>query len=355
MNIQRPAVLVPTAALVLISAAITSALAGAPAAPQTTPVATAAATSQAATTTAARGRGRGRGPTGPYAPETLPGKGLAEHNFMYAGEAAPLQIFLIKDGKIDWQCTLPKPARGAGEISDAKILPNGNILFAFQYGAAIVTPEKQIIWSLSAPAPAEIHTADAVGTDKIAVIENGLPPKLIVVNMADNQEVTSFTLPAGKAGVAADIHPQFRRLRVLDNGNFLVSHMDMGKVVEYDKTGKSVWSVDVASPWSAERLKNGNTLIASNSDFVREVDPKGETVWEFRPADAPGYRLFNTQTATRLPNGNTVINNWHTKDAGGEPVQLIEVTPDKKVVWALRSWTDPTNLGASTNFQLLDK
>ena len=39
-------------------------------------------------------------------------------------------------------------ARGAGEISDASMQPNGNILFATQYGAAIVTPEKKIIWSV---------------------------------------------------------------------------------------------------------------------------------------------------------------------------------------------------------------
>jgi hypothetical protein len=36
-------------------------------------------------------------------------------------------------------------------------------------------------------------------------------------------------------------------------------------------------------------------------------------------------------------------------------VQAWEVTPDKKVVWALRSWTDPTNLGPSTTIQLLDE
>jgi hypothetical protein len=35
-------------------------------------------------------------------------------------------------------------------------------------------------------------------------------------------------------------------------------------------------------------------------------------------------------------------------------VQFVEVTPEKKVVWALRSWTDPANLGTSTTIQILD-
>ena len=33
-------------------------------------------------------------------------------------------------------------------------------------------------------------------------------------------------------------------------------------------------------------------------------------------------------------------------------VQVIEVTPDKKVVWALRDWN---NLGSATGIQLLDQ
>jgi hypothetical protein len=58
---------------------------------------------------------------------------------------------------------------------------------------------------------------------------------------------------------------------------------------------------------------------------------------------------------TRLANGNTLINNW----AGSRPraewtnhVQLIEVTPDKKVVWALRDWI---TFGPASSTQLLDE
>ena len=53
------------------------------------------------------------------------------------------------------------------------------------------------------------------------------------------------------------------------------------------------------------------------------------------------------------------INNW--VNSGTErlipstaPAQAIEVTADKKIVWGLRSWTNP-NLGPSTTIQLLDE
>src|SRR5262249_2477420 len=137
------------------------------------------------------------------------------------------------------------------------------------------------------------------------------------------------------------IHGQFRHIRPTDTGTFLVAHMDLGKVVEYDSNGKEVWSVPAPSAWGAVRLKNGNTLISGNQrGYVREVNPKGEIVWEINN-DIPGFHLYTVQEVDRLANGNSLINNW----AGSLPLeewptvaQLIEVTPDKKVVWALRDW-----------------
>ena len=88
---------------------------GAALAQQTAPgTATGDATASApATTTGPGRRGRGAADTRPYGPATLPGKGLAEFNFLYGGEAAPLQIFIVKDGKVDWKYVHPRPARGA--------------------------------------------------------------------------------------------------------------------------------------------------------------------------------------------------------------------------------------------------
>jgi hypothetical protein len=64
-------------------------------------------------------------------------------------------------------------------------------------------------------------------------------------------------------------------------GNFLVAHMDLGKVVEYGPDGKEIWSVAAPSARAAVRLKKGNTLISGNQHgYVGEVNPAGATVWE---------------------------------------------------------------------------
>jgi hypothetical protein len=74
-------------------------------------------------------------------------------------------------------------------------------------------------------------------------------------------------------------------------GNFLVPHLDLSKVVEYDPDGKEVWSVAAPCAWAAVRLKNGNTLISGNQQgYVREVnrqehevcrDSGGSERWSF--------------------------------------------------------------------------
>ncbi len=52
----------------------------------------------------------------PMAPAELPGKGLAQHPFFYAGEDKAQSMFIVKDGKIAWSHTMPN---SRGEISDA--------------------------------------------------------------------------------------------------------------------------------------------------------------------------------------------------------------------------------------------
>ena len=290
--------------------------------------------------------------TTPPGPAVLPGRGLAQHDFFYAGEAKDERMFIVRGGQVVWSYTHD----GKGEISDAVLMPNGNILFAHQYGITEVTAAKQVVWNHDAPPKTEIHTAQPIGRDRVIFLQNGDPAKLIVINKTTNAIEREFVLPVKNP---QSVHGHFRHARLTDAGTILVAHLDLGRVCEYDATGKELWSMDVpGGVWSATPLKNGNFLLAGKT--VREVNRAKETVWEWTPADTPEYRITNLQLATRLANGNTIINNWFSQwsdkgDPATAPIQAIEVTPDKKVVWALRSWTPPADLGPSTTIQLLDE
>jgi outer membrane protein assembly factor BamB len=296
------------------------------------------------------------------APAVLPGNGPAQHPFLYAGEwdtRKPQQqsMFIVRGGKVVWQYTMPlRSSTGATqEFDDATLLSNGNIIFSRMSGAGMVTPDKKLIWEYPAPAGTEIHSCQSIGKDRVLIMRNGHPAQAMIINTATAEIEREIPIPTTVKGT----HGQFRHIRMTKAGTILVPHMSEGKVVEYDLDGKEVWSVKAKSAWSAVRLKSGNTLIAGDaSKYVREVNSKGATVWELTQADVPGIKLFNTQTANRLANGNTVICNWcagnnRTQEWAGT-VQVFEVTPAKNVVWALSSWKDP-DLGPSTSIQLLDE
>jgi hypothetical protein len=286
-------------------------------------------------------------------PEALPGRGLAQHDFLYAGESKNRRAFIVRKGKIVWSYEDPA---GRGEISDAILLSNGNLLLAHQFAVKLVSPAKKILWNLDAPRGTEIHTAMPIGNDHLLYVQNGDPALVKVVNINTGETKKEFTVPVGNP---KSVHGQFRHGRITTRGTLVLAHMDMKKVCEYDAGGKQVRSWPARNPWGVTPLKNGNLLIVDRP-AIREVTLQGETVSTLTPSvDLPDYNLSSLQMAWRLPNGNTLFNNWFNEWSGqlgraNPPVQAVELTPEKKVVWVLRSWEKP-DLGPATTIQLLDQ
>ena len=283
----------------------------------------------------------------------LSGKGLAQHDFLYAGESKQRRAFIVRKGAVVWSYDDPE---GRGEISDAVLLSNGNLLLAHQFGVKLISPEKKTLWSVDAPQGAEIHTAMPIGDEHVLYVQNGDPALVRVVNIKTGETRKEFQVPVGNP---KSVHGQFRHGRITPQGTLVLAHMDMKKVCEYDASGKEVRSWAAKNPWGVTPLKNGNLLIVDRPN-IREVTPEGETVSTLTPGtDAPEYNLNSLQMAWRLPNGNTLVNNWANEwsgkiDRAKPPTQAVEFTPDKKVVWVLRSWEEP-DLGPATTIQILDE
>jgi outer membrane protein assembly factor BamB len=256
---------------------------------------------------------------------------------------------IVRGGAVVWTYTV----RDGQEFSDCTMLSNSHIVFAHKTGASEITLDKQVVWHYDAPEGTEVHSVQPLGLDRVLVLQNGKAPKAMVIEKANGRVRQELKLTATRP---EDPRGQFRRARLTAAGTFLVAHMDTGKVAEYDARGSEIWSVAAPSAWAAVRLPNGNTLISGNQyGYVREVNARGELVWEVNRNDLPGITLQTVREVTRLANGNTLINNWPGRVAqSGWPsvVQLVEVTRDKKVVWALRDWDA---LGPASSTQLLDE
>lgn len=274
--------------------------------------------------------------------EKLPGEGLARHSMLYVGEGLNT-IFVVTGGKVVWSYDTGK----GGELDDVWMLSNGNILFSRQGFAAEVTPDKKEVWRMDCPTNTEIHSLQPIGLDKVMLVQNAVPnPHILMINKKTGVTEADKVVPVENKNP----HAPFRRGRLTAKGTFLLSFLS-GRVVEYDSDMKEIWSYTISKPWAAIRLRNGNTLITSEgTETTREVDPQGKTVWEFSLAKdvPPGINFRKTQSCTRLANGNTIICSRGGSAKGG---QLIEVTPDKKVVWVLQDWA---NLGPATAVQILN-
>lgn len=277
-------------------------------------------------------------------PESYPGNGLAQHPILYIGESCN-RMFLINNGKIIWTYDTGK----GNEYDDIWMKKNGNIVFTRMYWAGEVTPDKRIVWKYDALPGEELHTIQPLDDERVLMVINALPPRAVIVNTKTGETEYTHEVPYDELD-PKHVHEQFRRFRMTADKTFLVPYLYLHKVVEYDMDFNEIWSYETTRPWAAVRLNNGNTLITDEKDnATREVNPAGETVWELKYSELPEeYRVNGSQTCVRLKNGNTII--CSTGDNGKTP-QLVEVTPDKEIVWVLKDWRE---LGPATAIQILD-
>jgi outer membrane protein assembly factor BamB len=92
-----------------------------------------------------------------------------------------------------------------------------------------------------------------------------------------------------------------------------------GGVIEIDPSGQVIWDFNIRGASSAERMRNGNTLIASYTERrVVEVTPGGTEIWEFKTP---------TLNARPLKNGNVLIACYNAN-------RVVEIRKsDDVVVW----------------------
>jgi len=310
-------------------------------------------------------------------PMPLPGKGLAQHDFIFTGEfdtRKPMAtISLIQGGKRTWMYQIPTKDESNGqlsEFSDLHRLSNGDIVFAYKTGWRKIDKDGKMLYDFKCPQETladgakyyrECHTAQPIGQDKVMFMLNGCPARLCLYDLKAGKMEMEHVMRTKSPDDPKSVHSQFRNVRMTKAGTYLIAHMDLGKVIEYDKDWKEIWSCDAPAVWHAVRLKNGNTLVSGNHNaFAREIDKDGKIVWEYEDGDTPGIQLFGVHEVIRLANGNTVLTNWcpgrlgNRKEEWAKTIQLVEVTLDKKVVWVLREWADP-DLGTSSCVQMLDE
>jgi len=229
---------------------------------------------------------------------------------------------------------------------------DGNILV--QQGSAKIAEidpkTKKVVWSYDSATmngnmgkKIEVHAFQPLEGDRLMIAESGVG-RIIEVDR-DGKILHEVKLQVSKPNA----HRDTRLVRKLPTGNYLVCHEGDGIVREYSPKGEIVWDYPVPlfdrkpagghgpeawgnQAFAALRLKNGNTLIATgNGHSVLEVSPEKKIVWQVNQKDLPEITLAWVTTLEVLPNGHYVIGNCHA--GKGQPL-AVEIDPaTKKVVW----------------------
>jgi hypothetical protein len=167
-------------------------------------------------------------------------------------------------GDVKWEKQVDGPLM-------AQRLRNGNTFMATRTQLIEVDRTGKEVFSYNQPGGEMIMKAQKLRNGDIALVTTG---RRFVRLDSSGKELASFHVNVQTSG---------GRIDVLPNGHVLVAEMTRGKVVEYDRDGKSVWEADAEQPIAAVRLRNGNTLVTSmNQNRAIELDRAGKEVWEYK-------------------------------------------------------------------------
>ena len=275
---------------------------------------------------------------------------LSRERRVLAADYSTKRIAIVNGmGEAEWEHKIDN-------IHDLHHLPGGNILFQTSMQRLLEVDPKtnKTVWEYDAGKMngnegkrVEVHAFQRLPDGSTMIAESGVG-RIIEVDR-DGKIVRQIKLKVSKP----DPHRDTRLVRKLDNGHYLVAHEGDGAVREYDAGGNVVWDYPVPlfgkqrkgghgleafgnAVFSALRLPNGNTLIGTgNGHSVLEVTPDKKIVWEVHQDDLKGVKLAWVTTLEVHPNGNVVIGNCH---AGKDNPQLVEVDRDKQVVWTFKDW-----------------
>jgi hypothetical protein len=94
----------------------------------------------------------------------------------------------------------------------------------------------------------EMHTAYPLGKERVLIMQNGSPAKLLILRKRDNRIEKELELPTA----SSKTHGQFRHVRMTDGGTLFRSCATYGseQSSRVRTRPKEIWSVNAPSAWA---------------------------------------------------------------------------------------------------------
>jgi hypothetical protein len=171
-------------------------------------------------------------------------------------------------GEIKWEFNC------GGNPFSVQRLPNGHTFIAMQGRLIEVDRDRKEVWSYQRPNQ-DIIRAKKLPNGEVAFITN------LGAN-ATFTRMDAATQKVNKSFQVMQVQMLFGSMEILPNGNVIVPHYNLQRVIEYNKDGGQVMTLNLNWPNSVQRLPNGNNLITSyNQRQVYEYNGNNQ-VWNFQ-------------------------------------------------------------------------
>jgi outer membrane protein assembly factor BamB len=256
----------------------------------------------------------------PVAAVLVPGTGSTSDHILITDQGNNRIIEVDETTKdIVWQFP-PLPSHAPGDAGDASDAADAGIADAADAAETGVVDA------------AEASVADASGGATEASVKDAGDA---------SAEEESGAEDAGEGGASDLSLNSPNSAERLANGDTLIADESNNRVIEVTTDGKIVWqypkTLDAASlamlnvAGFASRLTSpsGHTLISdtNNNRIIEVIDSTFKVFWQYSTANRnPNNPMPNPSCAVRLKSGNTLITDQFNH-------QVIEVTPESKIVW----------------------
>jgi hypothetical protein len=253
----------------------------------------------------------------------------AQHRLLVSGCGYGDVAVYAEDGTKEWSCPEKR------EVSDAWLLPNNDISMSYKAGARVIRPDWKsgsgydVVFDRPVAEGGETHTCMPLPGGGFLIGES-FDGVSFIIELDDSFKETKRIELKDLGGK----HTTFRQISKTPQGTYLITQQRNGGIaMEVSSDGEIIRRFPDGR-YAALRLEDGNTLLAcGDSHRILEVDPKDQIVWSLEQNDLPGISIGFVAGLQMLPNGNILFCNWGGHGATSGP-SLIEVTPDKKMVWS---------------------
>lgn len=253
-----------------------------------------------------------------------------EDKMLIAGSGFKKVVEIDKETKqVVWEHNLPAGA----ECNQVNYTPEGNILYAYQKGAALINRDNEILWQFIAEDKAEVQSASVTKEGNMLIGQCGNPAKIMEFNSKGEKTLEITFQPEQKRP-----HGQFRRVMkhtadayfaILLNGTILKMDRN-GKIEESHKVGERAFDLEIIneSRWIV--------TCGDSHEFV-EYNPITKNV-EKRISNEVLENVKLKFAAEVIADGqNILIGNWGGHDRKSKAqAQLIEFDKNYNIVWQFK-------------------